>query len=894
MLRTHYLNSLLEPQSLAIIGASEKEGSIGHVILRNILANGFKGKLWAVNPKHGEILGQACVPTIDQIGSRVDLAIVTTAPRTIPLIIEQCSKAGVHHLIVVSSLASGGGSSATLERRIRDAARNFGVRILGPKSLGILRPCISLNATFTEIAALPGDLALVTQSGAMCAAVLDWATMNKIGVSSAVALGAAMDVDFGEILDYLVADDQTRYILLHVERVRNARKFMSALRSVARVKPVILFKSGNHGSDDLMESPSGQAEFDDDVFDAAVRRAGVVRVQSISQLFHAAKALASGFHPRGNQLAIISNGTGPAAMAADCARTLGIPLPELAPDTITAMKKFLPHEWSGSVPIDLGGDATPERYLQTIRSLAQDANVDAILVVLSPIAMAQPRSVAQGIVEIVLSQRITLCCCFMGGGQITEARKILEDAGIPVFLTPDTVIELFHSISKYYQNQKLLLQTPGPSQNMERAGTNNAKPLMETLLGEHRQVLSGMETRTLLHSFGIAVQPAMIAHNSTEAMFSAEQIGLPVDMRVDSPNLPFKVEEGDSRLNIASIDSVRLAFQDLVDSARQKFPDLHINGVTIEPHRSRPNGRELMIRVFRDPVFGPVISFGAGGQHREIFRDRAVSLPPLNRFLARNLIDSTRISRTLTQFHNLPAADLQALENSLLSVSNMICELPWIKELEINPLIVDENGAVATNARMVIDHTLGAGMARYAHMAIHPYPTHLCREWPMRDGTVITVRPVRPEDAALKQEFVNGLSEEARHFRFMDATRELPPSLIVRFTQVDYDREMVLLAIVHEEGKERQIGSARYTQTPDGEAVEFALAIDDRWQKCGLGRRLMGAIMDCAREKSYRSMVGDVLSDNQKMLRLMTSLGFSVLPHPEGSSMKRVVKQLQE
>lgn len=894
MLRTHYLNALLEPQSLAIIGASEKEGSIGHVILRNILANGFKGKLWAVNPKHAEILGQACVPTVDQIGSRVDLAIVTTAPRTIPLIIEQCSKAGVLHLIVVSNPASAAGSSATLERRIRDAARNFGVRILGPKSLGILRPCISLNATFTEIAALPGDLALVTQSGAMCAAVLDWATMNKIGVSSAVALGAAMDVDFGEILDYLVSDDRTRYILLHVERVRNARKFMSALRSAARVKPVILFKSGNHGVDQFMDSASGQVELDDEVFDAAVRRAGVVRVQSISQLFHAAQALASGFHPRGNQLAIISNGTGPAAMAADCARTLGIPLPELAPDTVAAMKKFVPQDWAGRVPIDLGGDATPERYLQAIQALAQDANVDAILVVLSPIAMAQPKSVAMGIVDIVRNQRITLCCCFMGGEQVTEARKILEDAGIPVFLTPDTVIELFHSISKYYQNQKLLLQTPGPSHNLERTGANNAKPLMDALLGEHRQVLSGMETRTLLHSFGISVQPAMIAHNATEAMFIAEQIGLPVDMKVDSPNLSFKVEAGGNRLNVASIDSVRLAFQDVVDTARQRFPDAQINGVAIDAHRSRPNGRELMIRVFRDPVFGPVISFGAGGQHLEVFRDRAVALPPLNRFLARNLIDSTRVSRTLLEFHGLPAADLQAVENTLLSVSNMVCELPWIKELEINPLVVDENGAIAAHAWMAIDHTLDAGRGRYAHMAIHPYPAHLCREWPMRDGTVVTVRPVRPEDATLKQEFVQGLSEEARYFRFMDGTRELPPSLIVRFTQVDYDREMVLLAIVRQEGKERQIGSARYTQTPDGESVEFALAIDDRWQKCGLGRRLMGAIMDCAREKSYRTMVGDVLSDNQKMLRLMTTLGFSVLPHPEGTSMKRVVKQLQE
>ena len=894
MLRAHYLHPLLEPKSLAIIGASEKPGSIGHVILQNILASGFKGQLWAVNPKHSEILGQACVPSIEHIGSRVDLAIVTTAPRTIPLIIEQCSKAGVHHLVIVSNPASGGGNSAMHERRIRDAGRNFGVRILGPKSLGIIRPRLALNATFTEIVALPGDLALVAQSGAMCAAVLDWATMNKIGVSSVVALGAAMDVDFGEILDYLVADDQTRYILLHVERVRHARKFMSALRSAARVKPVILLKSGNHGTDEAMESSSGQATLDDAVFDAAVRRAGVVRVHSISQLFHAAKALASGFHPRGNQLAIISNGTGPAAMAADRAHALGIPLPKLAPDTIAEMKKFLPHDWAGGVPIDLGGDATPERYLQAISALAADTHVDAILVVLSPLAMAQPKRVAEGIVDIVRQQRLTLCCCFMGGEQISEARKILEEAGIPVFLTPDTVIELFHSISKYYQNQKLLLQTPGPNQNMELIATNNARPLMDALLGEHRQILSGMESRTLLHSFGIAVQPALIARSATEAMFIAEQIGLPVDIKVEAPNLPGTLDAADSRRNIASIDSVRLAFQDVLDTAREKFPQLANGAVAIAAHRSRPHARELMIRVFRDPIFGPAIAFGAGGQHQEIFRELAVALPPLNRFLARNLIDATRVARTLSQFHNLPAADLPALENVLLSVSNMICELPWLKEMEINPLLVDESGAVAVNARMVIDHTLASGAARYAHMAIHPYPVHLCREWLMADGTVITVRPVRPEDAALKQEFVNGLSDESRQFRFMDSTRELPPSLIVRFTQVDYDREMVLLAIVHQEGRERQIGSARYTQTPDGESVEFALAIGDDWQKCGIGRRLMGAIIDCAREKSYRSMVGDVLSDNHKMLRLMSSLGFSILPHPDGQSMKRVAKQLLE
>lgn len=893
MPNSHYLKALLEPQSIAVVGASEKADAIGNFILKNLTAGGYKGKLWAVNPKYQTVLGQPCVAALDKIGARVDLAIITTAPRTIAPIIEQCGRAGIHQAIVVSNLANAGAASATLERRVLDAARNHGVRLLGAKSLGIIRPRLRLNATFTEITAAPGDLALVAQSGAMCAAVLDWAAMNRIGISSVVALGTAMDVDFGEILDYLVYDDQTRYILLHVERIRHSRRFMSALRSAARVKPVILLKSGGDADAAGGDDPSRQqAESGDSVFDAAVRRAGVVRVRSISQLFYAAKALASGFHPRGNRLAILSNGTGPGAMAADCAREQGVPLARLAPESVTAMKAFLPPDWGGEVPIDLGGDADPERYRQTILALARDTAVDATLVVLSPLAMAQPEAVAKGIVEIAASQRLTLCCCFMGGEQIAAARRILEDAGIPVFRTPDTVIGLFHNISKYYRNQKLLLQAPSPSQNSGRSGSGSARALVEALLGEKRRVLSAMEAKSLLRSFGIPVVSTMVAHSATEAMFVAEQVGLPVTLQIDAPNLPHRLEEGERRQNVGNTESVRNAFHDLVDALRQSHPDLRVNGVTVEPYQVRPHGRELMVGVLHDPVFGPVISFGAGGHNVEIFRDRAVSLPPLNRFLARDLIDSTRVAKTLEAFRQFPAADRDALEAILLAVSNLVCELPWIRELEINPLIVDETGAVATDARIVIDQALGTGIDRYGHMAIHPYPAHLCQEWPMGDGTVIAVRPVRPEDAALEQEFVRSMSEESRRYRFMDSTHELPPNLIVRFTQVDYDREMALLAVINEDGREKEVGNARYAQTPDGESVEFALAVGDRWQKCGLGRRLMGALIDCARAKAYRTMVGDVLADNKKMLGLMKNLGFAILPHPEENTLKRVVKEL--
>lgn len=882
MSNTHYLKPLLEPQSLAIIGASDKSDAIGNVILRNVIAGGYKGKVWAVNPRHSEVLGQPCVASVEQIGTRVDLAIVTTPPRTMPQIIEQCAQAGIRHLILVTSPATVGQSA--LDKRIADAGRHWGVRILGPKSLGIVRPRLALNATFTDTSPLSGDLGLVAQSGAMCASVLDWATLNRIGVSSVVSLGNALDIDFGEVLDFMVHDDRTRFILLHVERVRDARRFVSALRSAARSKPVILFKSSELGA-------AAADTTSDAVFDAAVRRAGVVRVRGINQLFHAAKALATGFKPRGGRLAVVSNGTGPATMAVDKAHALGVPFAKLSDPTIATLKTFLPRDWNGANPVDLGGDATPERYLQAIAALRSDEAVGAVLVVLSPLAMVQPERVAEGIVELAGTTRVPICCCFMGGAQVSAARQRLAEAGVPVFGTPETAVELFSDISGYYDNQNLLLQAPSPDQDYERAGSGNARVLSEQLLAEQRRVPSALETRALLRSFGIEVPPVAIARSTSEAIFMAEQLGLPVDIRLEGQDLAADVAL--TRVNLSSLESVRLAYQDLIEAVRASQPGGHVGGVALERHRERPHARKLSVGVLRDAVFGPVIAFGAGGDPMDLLQDRALALPPLNRFLAQRLIESTRVARTLDAFRQLPPVDRQALENTLLAVSNLACELPWLRELSID-LLADEHGAIAVDARITMDPALGAGKARYAHLAIHPYPSHLTQEWPMREGRRVTVRAIQPEDAALMLDFFQRMSPESRYYRFMERIEEMPPGLVARFTQVDYDREMALVALTDEDGETQQIGAARYTLTADGESVEFALVVDDRWQRSGLGRRLMGALMDCARDKSYRYMVGDVLADNEKMLRLMTSLGFSVLPHPDGPDLKRVLKPLQD
>ncbi len=895
MLEQHYLTSMFEPKSVAVIGASERENSVGNIIFRNILESGYTGRIYAINPRHETVLGQQAYKSIEEIGARVELAVIATRPQTVPMLVEQCGRSGIKNVIVITAgFAEAGHIGANLERKMLEIARSYNVRILGPNCLGIIRPNLGLNATFAKMTANAGNLALVSQSGAMCAAVLDWAKSNNVGFSSVISLGSTADVDFGEILDYLIYDSRTHYILMYVEGIRNARRFMSALRSAARIKPIILLKAGRHEAGSIAaQTHSGMIAVADAVFDAAVRRAGVVRVQNVGQLFYASKALASKFRPQGNRLAIITNGGGPGAMAADRAGDLGIPLAPLSDETMVKLNKCLPPTWSHSNPIDIVGDATPERYREAIIALSQDPDVDAVLVMLSPQAMTEPMEVAKAVIEVHAQSLKPIICCWMGEEQVHASRKVLEDAGIPAFRMPETAVELFHHISTFYKNQKLLLQTPAPIRQQDRPEFEGAKMLIEAVLSERRKVLSEMESKAILRAFRVPVAQTMVARTPTEALLLAEQLGFPVAMKVDSPDLVHKSDVGGVRLNITNAPAVRNAYHDIIETVKKRQPNARINGVSIEPFLARPHGRELMLGVFRDPIFGPVITFGAGGFDVEVFSDRAVAMPPMNRFLAQDLIRSTRASKLLGQFHNMPPVDMEALEDVLLSISEMVCELPWIVEMDINPLIVDEDGAIAVDARIVIDHAPTTG-DRYSHMAIYPYPVHLVQEWQMNDGQTVTIRPIRPEDADLEQEFVRSMSDESRYYRFMDTIRELTPAMLVRFTQIDYDREMALIAVIEDEesGKETQIGVARYVVNPDGESVEFALAVGDAWQKCGIGRKLMTSLIECARMKGYRAVVGDVLASNTKMFRLMSSLGFTIHPHPDDTAVKKVVKPL--
>ncbi len=891
----HYLTSLFEPKSVAVIGASDRENSVGNIIYRNIVAAGYKGRLYPINPKHDTVQGVQAYKSIEEIGARVDLAVIATQARTVPAIIEQCGRSGVKNVVVITAgFAEAGHSGAALERKMVEIARSYGVRILGPNCLGLIRPVQGLNATFANISANPGNLALVSQSGALCTAILDWAKVNDVGFSSVISTGGSADIDFGEILDYLVYDNRTHYILMYVEGIRNARRFMSAMRSAARIKPILLLKAGRYESGSVAaQVHSGMALGSDAVFDAALKRAGVVRVRNIGQLFYAAKGLASKFRPDGNKLLIITNGGGPGAMAADRAAELGIPLADLSQSTIASLNAVLPPTWSHANPIDIVGDATPERYRDAILAGTQDPEVDGILVMLTPQAMTQPEEVAKAVITASETCTKPIVGCWMGEQQTYPARKMLTEAGIPAFRMPETAVDLFSHLSTYYRNQKLLLQTPEPISRQAKTATEGAKMLIEAVLSERRKVLSEMESKSVLRAFKIPVAQTMVARTPTEALLLAEQIGFPVVMKVDSPDLPRKSEVGGVRLNIISAAAVRNAYHDILDTVGRNAPSARINGVSIEPFVARPNGRELKVGVIRDRVFGPVITFGVGGAECEVFNDTAVALPPMNSYLVEDLIRSTRAAKILGDYRNMPAANMEALEDVLLRISQMVCELPWLQELDLNPLIVDENGAIAADARIVIDFAPSSG-DRYSHMAIHPYPAHLVEDWVLPDGQVVVIRPIRPEDAEMEKEFVAHLSDESKYFRFMDTLRELTQSMLVRFTQIDYDREMAFVAVTEEDGKEVQVGVSRFVSNPDGETVEFALAVADGWQKRGVGRKLMSAVIECARAKGYRAVVGDVLALNSKMFKLMTSLGFTIHPHPEDPAVKRVIKPLTD
>jgi acetyltransferase len=892
---THYLAPLFEPSSVAIIGATERTDAIGAVLIDNMIAAKYSGSLLAVNPKYRWVRGVKCYRSIAEVRHPVDLAVVATPPATVPGVIEECGRAGARSAIVITAgFSEVGPEGAALERALLASAKRYGLRLLGPNCLGLMRPGIGLNATFARGTMKPGALAIVSQSGAICTALLDWARPNGVGFSSVVSLGGSADLDFGELIDYLTYDPKTEQILLYIEGIRSARRFVSALRAAARTKPVIVMKAGRHPIGvRAAVSHTGALVGADDVFEAAIRRTGAVRVTTIVELVAAAQALSSKVRPRGDRLAIVTNGGGPGVLAADRAADLQLPLAELSQSTLDKLSEALPANWSHGNPVDLIGDADANRYGAAVAACLADDGVDGVLALLTPQAMTAPAAAARAVVACRTKSTKPLLASWMGDEQVAEGREVFRQAGVPVFRTPEPAVEMFAHVSSYYRNQRMLMQTPQPLlEEQPRPDLKEAQRLIEAILDEDRTVLTSSESKALLACFEIPVAQPFAAATEEGAVERAHTVGFPVAIKIDSPDITHKTDVGGVQLNVTDDEGVRAAFRTIMASVQRAQPSAEITGVTIEPMLMKKQARELFIGVLHDPVFGPAMTVGSGGIAVEVHADRAVGLPPLNTFLVRDMIRSTRVSKLLGPFRGMPPADMQSLENVLLRVSALVCELPWIREIDINPLLVDHAGAVAADARVVVARA-DLGAQPYAHMAIHPYPVGLISEWQTERGATVVVRPIRPEDAEIEQAFVRSLSPEAKYLRFMSTLKELTPSMLARFTQVDYDREMALIAVDRSTGKEVQIGVARYVINPDWESCEFAIVVSQHWQGHGLGRHLMLQLIDIARARGLKIMTGQILAANTRMLAMAKTLGFTFDDSIEDPGIKHVRLRLR-
>ena len=866
----HYLRPLLAARSVALVGATEREGALGSIVRKN-LAAGRLHALYSVNPKHRSLFRERSYASLKDLPEAPELAVVVTPARTVPQILEDAGAAGIKAAVVLTSgFAEAGSEGRALQERALAAAKRVGVRVLGPNCLGVMRTDSGLNATFARTPALPGRLALVSQSGAICGAILDWAHGAGIGFTSVISLGGAIDVDFGEVLDFLAGDAATDAILLYVEGVRDARRFISALRAAARVKPIIALKVGRYASGSrAAASHTGALVGSDAVFDAALRRAGTVRVRTYTQLFAAARVLSAERAPEGERLAILTNGGGPGVMAADSAAENGVPLAELSAATLAVLDRALPPQWSRANPIDIIGDAPPERFAAAAAAALADPGVDALLALYAPVAVTEPGAAARALADAARSSRKPVLAAWLGDIRPDETRAFLESCGIPNFYTPENAVEAFSFLCAHQRNQRELLQVPAAQPDERVADLASAASIRERAAREGRTLLSEDEAKALVAAFGLPVPRSIAAADRDAALAAARAIGFPVAIKVRSPQITHKSDVGGVRLNLQNEEMVASAYEDMLAHVRALRPDARIDGVVVQPMLRFSHAREVLVGVATDPAFGPVISFGAGGVSVEALADTAVALPPLNAELARDLMRRTRVHRLLEGYRNVPAADLNALCAILTGVSRMVCALPWLVEMDLNPVLAHPEGSVVADARVVIDPQV-TERPRYGHMAIHPYPTELEGMLELRDARVVKVRPIRPEDAARERRFFDRLSERSRYQRFMQYMRELPPKLLARFTQLDYDRELALVALWQDEF----VAVGRYAPNADGRSAEFALTVADEWQGKGLGHALLERLCNAARAAGYEALVGNILEANRDMLGLARHLGF--------------------
>ncbi len=887
----HYLNNFFQPSAIAIIGASERSDSVGYHLLSNLSHSGYRGHLFRVNHKHPTINGSPAYASLSELPEPVDLAVIATPAHTILPLLQQCAECNIRSVMICSSIQLSGKEHNNLRQKILTFAHKNGLRLMGPNCYGLARPYHQLNLMFGNEQIQTGTLALLSQSGAMCSAIVDWAKSQGIGFSAVVSMGDADDIDFGEVLDYLSIDSRTRSIIMYVESVHNARRFLSGLKAAASLKPIVLIKSGRYqAAAQAVMSHTGRMMGSDDVFDAAIARTGVVRVNTIAQLFSAARILANHYRINDNRLVIVTNAGGPGIMCADQAEKAGIQIIGFSDSIKAALKDYLPPTCVVENPLNLQGDAPAKRFRQALQVCLNDAGVDGVLIILTPQALTKPTEIAETVIGVAETSLKPIMASWTGGDKVQQGRAMFAGSKVVHFNTPEAAVDAFSFLVQHRRNQILLKQIPLPEIEKAAPDIKRVNEIIANARKAGRQTLSVLESKQVLAAFHILVNATIATHSKEEALSYSVQMEFPLALKVDDPEIRHKTDIGGVRLNIKNQQELEAHYDELSELLAVRYPHLSKSAINLESLVQSASGRELMIGVLTDPVFGPAVSLGMGGTLTEILLDNTVALPPLNRYMIERMTAGSKAGKYLQAFRQLPPANFDALVDVMLNISTLVSEIPEIIELEINPLIVDDNGAIAVDAQILIsDRPI---VNNYQHMAIHPYPYELTQHYRLNNGVSMCIRPIRPEDAVLEQDFVRRLSERSKYFRFMQTIQSLTPEMLVRFTQIDYDREMAFVAVTEDVAMPNELGVGRYMINPDGYSAEFAIVVSDDCQRLGIGVIIMNSLIESARRKGLKQLEGEVLTVNKGMLALATKLGFRTESIVDDFEVVRVIKDL--
>jgi acetyltransferase len=866
------LDKIFKPKSIAVIGASETIGSAGYRIFRNLIGSGYDGVVFPVNNKRESIQGVQAYPTINDVPKVVDLAIIATPASVVCDIVEQCGIRGIKGILIISAgFKEIGSEGIAREQRLLELKKKYNLTILGPNCVGFIMPFLNLNATFAGAMPEKGSIALLSQSGAVCGAILDWAAAANVGFSSFVSVGSMLDVNFGDLIDYFGMDVHTKSIVLYIESIIDARKFMSATKAFARAKPIIVIKSGRFTEGaKAAASHTGALAGEDAIYEAAFRRSGVVRVMNIMDLFNCSSILAKQPRPTGPNIAIVTNAGGPGVLATDSIIEKGGKLAVLSPVTIEKLNKVLPTHWSHANPVDIIGDGDEDRYQKAIEICLEDKNIDGLLILCVPQVMADPKKLADRLVDIARKSTKPILTSLIGEASVYHARELLNQNNIPTYVSPDEAVESYMYLYHYERHLSQLYETPEELDIKTSAHTEIIKKILNLAATEKRTLLNESEAKTFLELYGIETTKPIIADNEDKAVKAAEKIGYPVVMKILSPQISHKSDVGGVVLDLRCADDVKHTFHTMVKRAKEKIPDATIQGVTIQK-QVKNHGYELILGSKKDPVFGSVVLFGLGGIYTELFKDRAIGFPPLNQTLAQRIIEKTKAYELLKGFRNIPPVDMKKVEETMVKFSQMLIDHPEIKEVDINPLIPQGNKLIAVDARIILDPE----PEKHTHLIITPYPTKYMRPITLKDGQKVLLRPIKPEDENMWLDMFKSFSEETVRFRFFRIIKDTPHEVRTRYCNIDYDREIGIVAEVEKDGRKQILGVVRIIQDPaQQDEAEFAVVVTDEYQRLGLGSEFLDFIIEIAKDKNLSKINGVVLKDNFPMITLCREKGF--------------------